>query len=112
MAAKTIVRYRSRPKAKHHRKAGMTIPLAVIGGLVPMGVDVVQAYKIGGAEAALGHVSMCTTGYDPSDGKIKLGFAMQKLYGPLFLGMMVHKVAGRLGVNRMLSRAGVPVLRV
>lgn len=112
MAAKTIVRYRSRPKAKHHRKAGMTIPLAVVGGLVPMGVDIVQAYKIGGVEAALGHVSLCTTGYDPSDGKMKLGFAMQKLYGPLFLGMMVHKVAGRLGVNRMLSQAGVPLVRV
>lgn len=108
---RTIVRYRA-AKAKHHKKAGMTIPLAVVGGLVPMGADLVSAYKVGGAEAALGHVSLCTTGYDPADGKWKPSFAMQKLYGPLFLGMMVHKLAGRLGVNRMLAGAGVPLLRV
>lgn len=112
MATKAIVRYRNRPKAKHHRKAGLTVPLAVIGGLVPMATDIMAAYKAGGAQCAVEHVSMCTTGYDPSDGKVKLGFAMQKLYGPLFLGMMVHKLAGRLGVNRMLSGAGVPLLRV
>lgn len=99
-------------KARGHRRAKMTVPLAVIGGLVPMGVDVIQAYRVGGAEAALGHVSMCTTGYDPSDGKMKLGFAMQKLYGPLLAGFLVHKLASGLGVNRALGKAGVPLLRV
>ena len=90
----------------------MTIPLAVVGGLVPMGADVVSAFKVGGAEAALGHVSLCTTGYDPADGKWKPMFALQKLYGPLLLGMLVHKAASKVGINRMLSRAGVPLLRV
>jgi hypothetical protein len=100
--------------AKTKRRAGakMTIPLAVVGGLVPMGVDVLSAYKIGGASAALGHVSMCTTGYDPSDGKMKLGFAVQKLYGPLLAGFLVHKLASKLGVNRALGKAGVPLLRI
>jgi hypothetical protein len=112
MAKGVTIKYRSRPKAKHRKRPGMTIPLAVVGGLMPMGSDVLAAYKIGGAQCALEHVSMCTTGYNPADGKFLPGFAMSKLYGPLFVGTMVHKVAARLGVNRMLSKAGVPFLRV
>lgn len=98
--------------AKRHKAAGMTLPLAVIGGLVPMGVDVLGAYRVGGVQTALEHVSLCTTGYDPSDGKMKLDFAFKKLYGPLLAGFLVHKVAGKLGVNRALAKAGVPILRV
>jgi hypothetical protein len=94
------------------RAKRMTLPLAIVGGFVPMGVDIVSAYKVGGVEAALGHVSLCTTGYDPSDGKFKPMFAVQKLYGPLLLGAIVHKAANRLGINRMLSSMGVPLIRV
>lgn len=90
----------------------MSIPLAVVGGFVPMGADVLSAFRIGGVEAALGHVSLCTTGYDPSDGKWKPMFAVQKLYGPLLLGAVVHKVASKLGINRALAGAGIPLLRV
>ena len=96
----------------HSKRAGMTIPLAVIGGLIPMATDVLSAYKAAGAEGALGHVSLCTTGYDPSDGQWKPAFAMQKLYGPLFLGSMVHKLASKLGVNRMIASAGIPLIRI
>ena len=35
MATKTIVRYRTRPKAKSRSKAGTRIPLAVVAGFVP-----------------------------------------------------------------------------
>jgi hypothetical protein len=113
MADKTIVKYRNPPKPKHRgHKAGMTIPLAIVGGLTPMLSDIMLAYHVGGGEAALGHVSLCTTGYDPADGKWKPAFAMQKLYGPLFIGVMVHKVAGRLGINRMISKAGIPLFRI
>lgn len=94
------------------RSKQMSIPLAVVGGFVPMGADVLSAFRIGGVEAALGHVSLCTTGYDPSDGKWKPMFAVQKLYGPLLLGAVVHKVANKLGINRALAGAGIPLLRV
>jgi len=94
------------------RKGGMTLPLAVIGGLVPAAADIVSAYKIAGLDGALGHVSLCTTGYDPSDGQWKPSFAFQKLYGPLFLGTLVHKLAGRFGVNRMLASSGIPFIRI
>lgn len=100
-------------KAKRRSsKGGFTLPAAVIGGLVPMGADIVSAYRIAGPQAALEHVAMCTTGYDPSDGQWKPAFAMQKLYGPLFVGFMVHKLASKVGINRALGRAGVPFLRI
>jgi hypothetical protein len=90
----------------------MTIPLAVVGGLVPMGADLVSAYKAGGVEATLGHVSLCTTGYDPADNKWKPMFAVEKLYGPLLLGTMVHKLASKLGVNRAIAKSGIPFVRI
>jgi hypothetical protein len=110
--ATSVIRYRSKPKKKTHRRGGMTVPLSLIGGLMPMAADIVSATRVGGIEAALGHVSLCTTGYDPADGKWKPGFAMQKLYGPMFVAMMAHKLAGRLGINRMLGKAGVPLFRI
>ena len=115
MATKAITR--RRPRALAIRRVGrrakhMTLPLAIVGGFIPMGQDIFGAYKVGGLSAALGHVSLCTTGYDPADGKWKPMFAAQKLYGPLMLGVLVHKLATRLGVNRALGKAGIPFLRV
>jgi hypothetical protein len=114
MAAKAIARRRTRTIVRRvgHRAKRMTIPLAIVGGFVPMGVDLVSAFKVGGIEAALGHVSLCTTGYDPADGIWKPMFAVKKLYGPLLLGTIVHKAAGRLGINRMLASMGIPLVRV
>lgn len=102
---------KARSTGKHH-KPKMTIPLAIVGGFVPMGVDLVSAFRIGGIEATLGHVSLCTTGYDPSDGQWKPMFAAKKLYGPLLLGTIVHKVAGGLGINRMIAKSGIPIFRI
>jgi hypothetical protein len=113
-AARAISRRRRTVTVRRvgHRAKSMTLPLAIVGGFVPMGVDLISAYKVGGIEAAMGHVSLCTTGYDPADGIWKPGFAMKKLYGPLLLGAIVHKAANRLGINRMLAGMGIPLVRV
>jgi hypothetical protein len=31
---------------------------------------------------------------------------------PVALGLGVHKIAGSLGINRMLSQAGIPLIRI
>lgn len=97
---------------RRHRAAKMTLPLAVIGGMVPAAYDVLAGYRANGFDGAMGHVALVTTGYDTGDGKFKPMYAIQKLYGPLLLGVLVHKAAGKLGVNRMLASAGVPLFRV
>jgi len=109
---KTIVRYRNRSQSKRHAKAKMTMPLAVIGGLMPFGSTLLSAYRQGGVDAVVQHASMMTTGYDPTDGKVKFGYAVQKLYGPLAIGFLAHKLASRLGLNRALGAAGVPLFRI
>jgi len=114
MATKAIARRRTRTIIRRggHKSKSMTIPLALVGGFVPMGTDILSAYKVGGISAALGHVSLCTTGYDPADGQWKPMFAVQKLYGPLVLAALVHKVANKLGINRALASAGIPLVRI
>ncbi|GAI69904.1 unnamed protein product [marine sediment metagenome] len=110
---RAIARRRNPARRRAGRKrGGLTLPLAVIGGFVPALCDLRAAYKFGGFPCALEHVSLCTTGYDPYDGKWKPGFAAEKLYGPLFLGVVVHKLAGRLGINRLIAQTGIPFFRI
>lgn len=100
-------------KAIARRKArATTIPIAVVAGLIPAGSTLMSAYQQAGLPAVMQHASMMTTGYDPTDGRIKIGYAVQKLYGPLAIGFIAHTLATKLGVNRMLSRAGVPLIRI
>ena len=114
MATKAIARRRTRTFIRRvgRRAKRMTVPLAIVAGFVPAALDIKLAYKVGGFEAALGHVSLCASGYDPSDGVWKPMFAFEKLYGPLLLGAVVHSAANHLGINRVLAKAGIPILRV
>jgi hypothetical protein len=114
MATKTITRYRARPKAKHRTKAGMTLPLAVIAGFAPLGIGLFGAVRRGMAGDTAGmaqEVTIRTTGYNTDDGHWHGGVFMQS-YGPILAGLLVHKLASKLGVNRALSGAKVPFLRI
>jgi hypothetical protein len=88
-----------------------TIPLAVVAGFFPLGVDLVNSYKVDGIPAVMSHLSLCTTGYDGVN-KWNPMYALQKFYAPVLAGIVVHKLAGKFGVNRMLASAGIPLLRV
>lgn len=110
---RTIVRYKT-AKAKYHRKASMTIPLAVVAGFAPLGLGLFGAAKrglSGDTAGASQELVIRTTGFNTDDKTWNAGVFMQS-YGPIVAGILVHKLAGRLGVNRALSRAGVPFLRV
>lgn len=110
-ATKTIVRYRT-PKAKrHHRRAGFTLPVAVLAGFTPLAYEVLGGYRAGGIANAGSRALIMTTGYNTQDGKWHPEMMLRGL-GPIVLGMLVHKAAGRIGVNRALSRAGVPFVRI
>lgn len=107
---RTVVRY---AKRKYHKKAGFTLPLAAIAGFVPM---VSYAYNVGykgeGIQGFGKQIVYQTTGYDPYSGTWHWD-GIQRGLGPVVLGLLVHKlVGGRMGVNRMLARAGVPILRL
>lgn len=102
---------RARARAKAHRRAGFTLPVAVVAGFVPLGLNVINGAKTGGINGAGFELVRGTTGYNWQAGRMEWP-ALVRGMGPILAGILVHKLAGRLGVNRALSRAGVPVLRV
>lgn len=106
---RTIVRYR---KAKtHHRRQSMTIPVAVLAGFAPLGVAMVEGFQYNGLTGVAKRVSLGLTGYNPED-KHFYPNQMFRVAGPIVAGILVHKVAGKLGINRILANAGIPLLRV
>jgi len=110
--AKAKVKYRNRFVSKrHHKRAGMTVPVAMLAGFAPLGVAAMDGYKYNGWTGVGKRVSLGLTGYNTEDGKWYPS-EMVKVTAPIVAGILVHKLAGKLGINRALAGAGVPFLRV
>lgn len=96
------------------RRKSFTLPVAVVAGFAPMGVKLFGAVKRGLSGDVAGMTQeavVATTGYN-TDTKSFYWPAIPMFYGPILAGMVVHKIANRIGVNRALSRAGVPFIRI
>lgn len=95
-------------KEKRRQSTGMTIPVAALAGFVPLAFSIRDN---GFAQAGNTLVSNLT-GYDINQGawhwqNMKHGTI------PIILGMVAHKfIGGALGVNRLLARARVPLIRI
>jgi hypothetical protein len=102
-------------KQVHHKKPGMTVSLAMVAGLAPTLAFAYEGYKIpgdqGGIVEAAHRMTMRMTGYEWKGNTWAMGEAIRGL-GPLLIGGGVHKLANRMGINRMISNAGIPILRV
>lgn len=101
------VRVRSRGRSR----AGFTLPLAVIAGFGPMTADVIHGFQTGGIAAATNDLLANVTGYDARGKTWSFGLLARGM-GPVVAGVLVHKLAGRLGINRALGRAGIPFIRI
>lgn len=98
-------------KKKHHRKQ-FTIPMAVIGGFAPIMVKGLKGYQSGGATGLLQEVTAYSTGYHIALKQWQPKLLIEGMT-PVIVGGLVHKfIGGKLGINRMLANAGVPVLRL
>lgn len=116
MATETraIVRYRNRPTPKRrvHHRAGFTLPLAAIAGLSMGMVLPVHKLMAGKPHDAMDSFMYAYTPFDPWSKKFSVAGIWRGLV-PAVMGLAVHKyVGGQLGVNRMLKRAGVPIVRL
>ena len=112
--AKTKTKTRRIYVSRKRRGGGrgkFTIPLAVLAGFGPMVSDVVHGYQTGGITSASNDLLANVTGYDARAKKWDFAL-LAKGMGPVVAGILVHKLAGKLGVNRMLSSAGVPWVRI
>lgn len=114
--SRAVVRYRTRTiGSRSRRSSGRVggISLAVIAGLIP-GVSVpISAFSQqnwqGGMETLLANY----TGYERWSGRWRpiSEYTMRGLF-PLILGFLVHGIANRTGINRMIRRAGVPLISI
>lgn len=113
MATKTIVKYRNKPKAKRRAKKKFTIPITMAVPTAMVGIGAIQDFqKLGASEAGdrfLGHM----TGFRVRPGNPSFMFERLK-YGllPIMAGMVAHKVAGKLGINKAMASAGIPIIRI
>lgn len=102
-------------KARARRRSNsFTLPVAVVAGFAPLAFGVVSAAKrglSGDMAGASQELVIRTTGWN-TDTRSWNGAVFAQTYVPILAGFLVHKIAGKLGVNRALGNAGVPILRI
>jgi len=101
-----------RAKRAHH-KAKFSLPLAALAGFGPLAYNLWQDSKMGSVapQQMLSDVIASLTGWDIGTGTWRPQHLLRGAV-PIIGGMAIHKMAGRFGVNRMLARAGIPVIRI
>jgi hypothetical protein len=97
---------------KKHGKTPFSVSLAVIGGLAVYGSNI---YYLGARNEGLAGATRIAvaglTGYDTYDKKWHMNHLSMGMV-PIALGVVAHRVASMLGVNRMIARAGIPFVRI
>lgn len=102
---------KTRKNGKRHRK-NFTIPVAVVAGFVPITMGVFNSFTTSGPYAGFDTMTRYLTGYSPVTKKWDIS-SMKCGTFAILLGYAVHwLVGGKLGVNRMLARTGIPIIRI
>lgn len=110
--ANAIVRARTRYQGRrHHSRRKFELPMAVVAGFAPITYYTFKAWRTQGGEAAIGTLAYGLLGYSTKDGTWSFGAAVNG-WTPIIAGALVHKAANLLGINRALSRAKIPVIRI
>lgn len=98
-------------KKRRGGKRKMTVPLLVVAGMAGPAADVAYIVRYEGIGTAGYHLVKVFTGYDTRTRQ----WSYQELYKgliPVMAGMAGHMLATKLGINRMLSRWGIPYIRL
>ena len=109
MAVKTRTRriYVKAKKKRYRQKP--TVSLAVVAGMVPA-LGAVWADAKRGAWSNMGNTAVSImTGY--TDGKFiwsKLKFGLLPMVG----GFVAHKIATKIGLNRLIAKSKIPLVRI
>ena len=98
-------------KKKHRKRAGFTLSVSLMAGLLPGVSNAWTALNTGGIRGLGVQVSRDYLGYDPVSQRFYAPLMMGGT-GPLLIGVLGHWVAAKFGINRMLANAKIPVLRL
>jgi hypothetical protein len=101
------------------RKKQFTLPLAVIGGMAPLALETYKHGRdngwAGAGDTGADYFVRSLTGYSPNRQGYGGSFnARNMIHGtlPIGLGILIHKLANSMGVNRLLARSGIPIIRI
>lgn len=111
----------AKTKKRSRGKNGFTVPIAIVAGLLPAASNIVKkgmdtrSFNAAGQEA-----SRILLGYNPAT-RYEWGYNENPgwyphllKYGlyPILFGFAGHWLAGKIGINRALGRAGIPFIRI
>jgi hypothetical protein len=71
----------------------------------------VYSQSSGGIQGMTKEVGRIMMGYDWYTGQWNFGLTRYGLQ-PMLAGLGIHWAAGKLGINRMIARAGIPIMRL
>jgi len=90
----------------------MTLPVSIVAPIATeLGQRVWPYVAKGNLGGAMSVLTQDYTGYHIEGGDWELK-RMKNGALPLLVGVLVHKVAGQLGLNRAIARSGVPWIRI
>lgn len=98
-------------RRKTRRKNGFTLPVAVAAPVAMMGMDIISEFQRVGAQGAFNLATSRVTGYSPDQKNFDIRRFKYNML-PIGMGLMVHKIAGKLGVNRAIAKSGIPWIRI
>jgi hypothetical protein len=109
MAVRAIARrrrnYYTRPRARHKAKTG--ISLAILAGFAPTAGYAIEGFRRGGEAGiteGIARIVVRLTGYSITESKWH-GGELVKGWAPVLMGVLAHKAANKLGVNRYVRKA-------
>jgi hypothetical protein len=101
----------ARSKKHHGHRGQLTVPLAVVAGFLPLVSRASQGYRTLGTHGLMLYMTNDLTGYNLDVRQWNFS-ELLKGWSPIIAGIAAHKVANALGVNRMLGRAKIPLVRI
>lgn len=97
-------------KKRTYRRGGFKMPVAVVGGFLPLLVTAAADVRTQGI-AGLQNTVSAIIPYNPATRQFTMARLGLGLY-PIIIGFLVHKIAGAMGINRALAAARVPFIRI
>lgn len=95
------------------RVRGMTLPVAVLAGFAPLIGDTIYHVQHSGGVGTVPHtLAWHLAGINTWDNNQFDFGRLLKGWAPIVGGVVLHKVANRLGINRALAGAGIPFIRI
>lgn len=108
---RTVTRYVAKKKSR--RRNGFTLPIGIVAPMLITATKAIGVYQSTNSfESAFRNYFAYYTGFTGNPAKTWEWEYMKYGLLPLGLGMITHKLAGRLGLNRMIASAGVPIVRI